>query len=74
MILFLPELLLTFAAGPLRISVHISAAAAEDYFLALGFLVQFISWHPIDDRDNFAATFGAFTGFAVYDDWFHNRI
>ena len=74
MVLFLPELLLTLAAGPLGIAIEINETSSKDNFLALCFLVQFRPGHSIGHRNYFAATFGAYTGFAVYDDWFHNRI
>ena len=69
--LFLPELLFTLAAGPLGISFHMDAASAEDYFLAVGHLEKFGTGFAIDNLDYFAATFWAFTGFAIYDNWFH---
>ena len=50
-----------FDTGPLGISVFGIAAAAENYFFALSFLIQFGGGHPIYDRDYFAAAFGALT-------------
>ena len=60
-----------FDTGPLGISVFGIAAAAENYFFAMSFLIQFGGGHPIYDRDYFAAAFGALAGFAIYDDRFH---
>ena len=69
--LFLQELLFALNAGPLRISFLMDTAAAEDYFLAVCHLEQLWAGFSIYNFDNFTAAFGAFAGFAIYDDRFH---
>ena len=70
--LFLPVLLFTLAAGPLRIAINIDETTSEDYFFAVCHLEQFWSGLAIDELYDFATAFGAFAGFAIYNDWFHN--
>lgn len=47
------------------------AAASEDYFFAVCHLEQFWPGLAIDELYDFATAFGAFAGFAIYDDGVH---
>ena len=48
--------------------------STEDYFFSVCHLEQFRTGFSIDNLYNFASAFGAFAGFAIYDNWFHSIV